>query len=489
MGTIEAIVEVLAGPPPVRSGRTSASLYGADEQLAYSNAYNAAQASRVTTVQSAQRLISQLGSTLPLKLVERGDRARREVRRPEFSYLWGRPNPAMNQQTFWSQQFRSSLASGNPFAWKGHAGPIDQNAPWRGITELWPLHPRDVQIVKGPNWEKLFVVGGDRDHPYGTDEMSHTPYLSDDGFLGLSPIQLHAASLGITVDGLRQESRQLRDGLRTPGVLTSDLLIEQSDAEAIVERWMQNKTGQNQRPIVLGKGAKFEPITTSPQDAQLLELLGYTREENLQIYGVTPQLLGLVTKTTSWGTGVEQLFIQMVVTVLLPFIIPFEQTYSDETLPPELAAKFAVNGLLRGDMNTRANFYRTLRMMGTMSADMILELEDLPPRGIQDDFLSPQNMERLPVKGTGPAVETDSIAFGKAPTVEVIAEARCAKGHLLGRNITSGDLFCTRCKAETHFGPFASTAIALAGEGALPRDQQDFWEQVGNAVADRIFAN
>lgn len=491
MGIAETIATVVAGPPPLRSGWGGVmdTIYQA---TAGDGGSGGRSPGRVTTVAAAQRVLSQLGSTLPVKIVQRGDKSRKSVQREEHRFLWGRPNPAMNQKTYWSQQFRSSLARGNPYGWKGRREGVRVNPdkPWEGIEQLWPLHPNDVRIVKGPNLEKLFIINGDREHPVSTAEVAHTPYATEDGFVGISPIEQHAGTLGLTLEAQRQEMLLLRRGLRTPGVLTSELLITNDDAKAIVERWVENQTGQNQNPIVLGKGAKFDPITVSPQDAQLLELLGHTREEELMIYGITPQILGLVTKTTSWGTGVEQLFIQFVVTVLLPFLIPFEQTYSDECLPPELEMKFSVNALLRGDMNARANFYRTLRMIGVMSADAILELEDMPARGIPDDYLTPTNMQRLMADG-GRAVGPQPVA---APTVlapaAVLAEARCECGALLGKNVSRADLWCARCKVSRSFGDApVSEAESLRGPVmGVDRDVQDFWERVGDKMAERMIA-
>ena len=500
----EAIAEFVAGAPPGAS-RGSGGMQGVSMLVnpgagAYGGGgtVGVEQGRRVTTAWACVRLISQLCGTLPTKVVRREDRHRREVRNEDTRIFWDRPNRAMTGPTFWTQQFMSSLTYGNPYAWKGRAQAIDHQRPWAGISELHPFHPATVKIAKQPETaDKLFIIKGDVDARgeqivRTVDEVAHTPYLSQDGYVGLSPIEDNAAALGIAIQAQRQEATQLRDGLRSPGVLTSTEMIEQADAEAIVKRWMENKTGTNQRPIVLGKGATFTPISIAPKDAELLATLGYFAQDiPLQIYGVPPHMVSIVSKSTSWGSGIEQMFIGFLVTVALPFLIPFEELYGSECLDPDLQLKFTVNNLLRGDMNSRANFYRTLRQMGAMSADTILELEDLPPRGIEDDYLSPQNMTRLLVPGSGkhlPASEHDDVSFASVPGLDVLPEARCHEcDALLGMNVTSAELWCVKCKAKRQFGPFASTAIAVSGSGALPRDQQDFWEGVAEAIAERMF--
>lgn len=503
----EAVRDFVAGPPPGASSRRGAGTgvsmlvnpgsFGA----VGAGAASVEQGRRLATAWACVRLISQLCGTLPTKVVKRGDKSRTEVRNDHTRVFWDRPNPAMTGPTYWTQQFMSSLTYGNPYAWKGREGVLNPSRPWEGIRELHPFHPKDLQPVRGPNAEKLFLLRGDVDERgeqivRTTDEIAHTPYLSQDGYTGLSPIAENAVALGIGLRAQAQEGRQITEGLRTPGVLTSDAVIEQADAQLIVERWMENKTGQNQRPIVLGKGAKFEPITITPQDAQLLEVLGYFAQDiPLQIYGVPPHMVSIVSKSTSWGSGIEQMFIGFLVTVALPFLIPFEELYSTECLDPDLQLKFTVANLLRGDMNARANFYRTLRMMGVLSADTILELEDLAPRGIEDDFLSPQNMLRLLTSGGAPAAPAtdDAVSFAQAP---LLAEARCPSGcgTLLTRDLQgTTTAWCRKCKAEQVVTSLPAVAMTPVGRmvtehaGQVPRDEQDIASQVAEILAERLF--
>jgi len=453
---------------------------------------------RITTAWACCRLISQLGGTLPLKVLRREDRSRKAVEDPAQRFLWGRPNPAMSQPTFWTQQMLSVVTYGNPSAWKGRdeGTAIDPEKPWEGIKELWPLHPKDVRIARAGNWDKVFLLAGERDaegRPIvrTTSEIAHVPYLSEDGYTGMSPLQQNAATLAIAA-GAQRSSRNLLDrGLQSPGILTTEQELDQVEADKIADSWMERHTGQVTagRPVVLGKGTKFEALTLSPADAQLLQLDAFTREQIPTIYGVPPHMIGLVSKSTSWGTGIEQQFIGFVATVLVPLLVGFEQTYAEECLPGDLELKFSVQALLRGDMKARAEFYRTLRMIGAMSADTILELEDLPPRGIPDDYLTPTNMQRLPVTGSAPAVEQDTVASARGGGLPVLAEARCGCGALLGKNIAgTADLWCVKCKLEQRFGalaPAAQMASAAAG-GSVPRDEADLFEQVGAILAERM---
>ena len=143
---------------------------------------------------------------------------------------------------------------------------------------------------------------------------------------------------------------------------------------------------------------------------------------------------------------------------LLPWIVRLEQAISDELLPPEFEAKFNVAGLLRGDSKTRWEAYSKGRQWGILSAEDCRELEDLPPRGIPDDYLVPGNMTALPAPRRqldGDARTKLAATLGQllAPPAAAsgngtMAEARCpACRKLLGRNVNaSAELWCRRCK-------------------------------------------
>ena len=85
-------------------------------------------------------------------------------------------------------------------------------------------------------------------------------------------------------------------------------------------------------------------------------------------------------KSTSWGTALEQQALAFVQFDLHPqWLAPTEQRITQELLPSGRDAKYKVDGLLRGDSQARAEFYRAMRELGGMNADEIRELEDMPP--------------------------------------------------------------------------------------------------------------
>lgn len=508
--------ELMFGPPTSRArgmqSVLSGFLGGLDDGY---GAVSSERALQVTTAYACVRLLAGLGSSLPPKVLQRGDRSRKEVRRPEFQHLWGRPNPSMSRPAFWAAQILALQGYGNAYLWKGRLGATSPAAPWLGVQQLWPLPPDTVSGGRASDSSKVFVIDRQLDTPYSTDEIGHTSLMSLDGFYGLSPVKQNAHALGLAIATERSGQQLFSRGQQLSGILTTDQVLDPAQADEIRDRWVAQHAGPSnaQRPAVLGRGATYQAIAIPPEDAQFLQTRLFQREETLSIWGIPPHMLGYVSKSTSWGTGMEQQFIGFVVTVIVPMMVLFESMAAEELLPPELELRFSLQALMRGDMSARSNFYRTLRMMGAMSADTILELEDLPPRGIPDDFLTPTNMARLvvPPGSATPASSDDEVAYARAqqaarggasfksgvtggggPEFTMLAEARCPECHaLLGRNVVGASLYCKRCKAEQQFGPYLTSAALMAStredaEGALPRDGHDLVEVLAGVIAERM---
>jgi HK97 family phage portal protein len=92
-------------------------------------------------------------------------------------------------------------------------------------------------------------------------------------------------------------------------ILTTEQAINGETAERIKEAWIQNYQGyQNtHKPAVMGQGVKIQQLSLTAEDAQLLASRQFQIEEIARAYGVPPFMIGHNEKTTSWGSGVEQM--------------------------------------------------------------------------------------------------------------------------------------------------------------------------------------
>src|SRR5574344_1511865 len=142
------------------------------------------------------------------------------------------------------------------------------------------------------------------------------------------------------------------------------------------------------------------PISISPNEAQFLETRKFQIDEIARIFRVPPHMVGDLEKSSF--SNIEQQSLEFVKYTLDPWIIRWEQSLSRSLLTPDekktYFVKFNVDGLLRGDYQSRMNGYATARQNGWMSANDIRELENLdriPAELGGDLYLINGNMTKL----------------------------------------------------------------------------------------------
>jgi HK97 family phage portal protein len=141
--------------------------------------------------------------------------------------------------------------------------------------------------------------------------------------------------------------------------------------------------GSKRTPVVLAGGMKLHQLTMSAQDAELLSQRGFQIEEICRAFGVPPFMVGHTEKTTSWGSGVEQMSIGFVKYTLQRHLVAFEQEINHKLFKTSRNfSEFVTAGLERGDLKGRYEAYRiALGRAGEpswMKASEIRKLENMP---------------------------------------------------------------------------------------------------------------
>ena len=174
------------------------------------------------------------------------------------------------------------------------------------------------------------------------------------------------------------------------------------DPAKVRDSWNEAFGGSrnSNKVAVLEEGMKYTPISISPEQAQFLETRKFQIDEIARIFRVPPHMVGDLEKSSF--SNIEQQSLEFVKYTLEPWIVRWEQSINRVLLTEsEKAAyfvKFNVDGLLRGDYQSRMNGYATARQNGWMSANDIRELENLdriPAEQGGDLYLINGNMTKL----------------------------------------------------------------------------------------------
>jgi HK97 family phage portal protein len=250
-----------------------------------------------------------------------------------------------------------------------------------------PWHPGSVHREKVAGRIRYTFHGDGPSFTLDQDDVLHVPGPGFDGLYSLSQLQYglrHAAGIGYAAD--EQAATIMADGARpdfaieVPGKMTPEQIKQLRDS------WQDRHSGKvdGRAPVVTAGGMKLHQLTMSAQDAELLATRAFQIEEVCRIFGVPPFMIGHNEKTTSWGSGVEQMSIGFVKYTLQPHLVAIEQELNHKLFKTSRNfAEFVTAGLERGDIKTRFDSYRiALGRAGEqpwMDAAEVRKLENLPP--------------------------------------------------------------------------------------------------------------
>ena len=231
-------------------------------------------------------------------------------------------------------------------------------------------------------------------------EVLHIPGLGFDGLVGYSPIAMAKNAIGLAIAAEEYGSKFYANGAAPSGVLEHPGTLK--DPSKVRDSWSQTFGGSanSHKVAVLEEGMKYTPISISPNEAQFLETRKFQINEIARIFRVPPHMVGDLEKSSF--SNIEQQSLEFVKYTLDPWVTRWEQNMTRSLLTAEekkkYFIKFNVDGLLRGDYQSRMNGYATARQNGWMSANDIRELENLdriPTELGGDLYLINGNMTKL----------------------------------------------------------------------------------------------
>jgi HK97 family phage portal protein len=194
------------------------------------------------------------------------------------------------------------------------------------------------------------------------------------------------------------------NGANPGGVLEHPGVIK--DIQRVKDSWNSayQGSGNAHRIAVLEEGMKFQAIGIPPEQAQFLETRKFQINEIARIFRIPPHMVGDLEKSSF--SNIEQQSLEFVKYTLNPWVVRWEQSLQQSLLLPSeknsIFIKFNVDGLLRGDYQSRMNGYAVGRQNGWLSANDIRELEDMnriPAEEGGDLYLVNGNM--LPLSQAG----------------------------------------------------------------------------------------
>lgn len=348
-------------------------------------------AMQISTVYACVRLLAETVAALPLHLYRYTDGGKGKESafdHPLYRILYRQPNDEMSSFIWRETMMTHLLLWGNAYSQIIRDGR-------NNVLGLYPLLPENVEVDRDEQGQLYYIyhaytdeVPGEQNQDiyFRKDEILHIPGLGFNGLVGFSPIAMMKNSLGTTLAVEKYGASFFKNGAQPSGVLEHPGVLKAP--QKIRDNWTAVYGGANNahRVAVLEEGMAYKAISLPPEDSQFLSTRQFGVEEICRIFRVPPHMVQSLEHATF--SNIEHQSIDFVVHTLTPWLVRFEQAIIKDLLLEEeqdvLFPKFNVDGLLRGDYQSRMNGYAT---------------------GISNGFLSPNDIHRLENMDLIPAEE------------------------------------------------------------------------------------
>ena len=350
---------------------------------------------QTTAVYACVRILAETIASLPLHTYRYSTGGKEKaMNHPLYYLLHSEPNPEMT-----SFVFRETLM-GHLLLWGNAYAQIIRDGRGR-VLGLYPLLPSKMLVSRTDQGILFYQYEKDgRIYFLPDTDVLHIPGLGFDGLVGYSPVAMAKNAIGMAIATEEYGAKFFANGASPGGVLEHPGVVK--DPGKIRESWnaVYQGSGNAHRVAVLEEGMKFQPIGIPPEQAQFLETRKYQLNEIARIFRIPPHMIGDLEKSSF--SNIEQQSLEFVMYTLDPWVIRWEQAIQralfSESEKRQYFVKFNVDGLLRGDYQSRMNGYAVGRQNGWLSANDIRELENLnriSPELGGDLYLVNGNMTKL----------------------------------------------------------------------------------------------
>lgn len=343
-------------------------------------------AMQTTAVYACVRILAEAIASLPLHVYEYQDDGGKKLvhDHPLYYLLHDEPNPEMTSFVFRETLMSHLLIWGNAYA------QIIRDGAGR-VLGLYPLLPDKMEVQRDDRGNIYYVYSRNSDEnpmfkEYGNiklkaEDVLHIPGLGFDGLIGYSPIAMAKNAVGMTLACEEYGASFFANGANPGGVLEHPGVLK--DPSKVRESWNSVYRGVNNahKIAVLEEGMKYQRIGIPPEEAQFLETRKFQINEIARLYRIPPHMVGDLDKSSF--SNIEQQSLEFVKYTLDPWVIRWEQSLQRSLLLPGEKGKYFiklnVDGLLRGDYQSRMNGYAVGRQNGWFSANDIREMENMNP--------------------------------------------------------------------------------------------------------------
>jgi HK97 family phage portal protein len=354
------------------------------------------QALQVSSVWACIELLCDTIASLPLFVYEKqGDERKLSRDSALWRLLYESPNSRHTALEFWTVMIMNFLFRGNAYA---RLARDDKGE----VISMWPLAADQVRVAVTENgmirYEytldgKIFI--------YDESSILH---LRDkgNGIVGASRLDYMASSVTLSIYAQDTTIKAFANDNKRPGVFMIDKTLSPEQRKLIRDNFSGLTEAGEDDLIVLEAGAKFEPLSLSPAEVQLLETRRFSVEDIGRWFGVPSILINDLGNKVPYGNNndLAEFFYRF---KLRPMLVNFEQALRKRVFTAEqrvkYSAEFNLDALLRSNLKDRMEIYSKAVQNGLKTRNECRQLENDPPMDGGDTLTAQVNLAPLDMLG------------------------------------------------------------------------------------------
>lgn len=334
-------------------------------------------AMQLSAVWACVKLLSETVASLPLSIYRRTDDGGRvlDTNHPLSILFSGKPNRYQTKVEFLETVLLNLVLHGNAYCGITRMG--------GRIVSLMPMMSAQVRVAILADGSVVYEYHkSDGVEVLASESVWHLKLMGN-GVIGLSPLDYQRNTLGIAQAAENAVTKIYRNGAKPSGVLSMDRVLTPKQREEIRANFSSLTTGSDDRLMVLEGGVKFDAISLSPQDIELLSSRKFQLNEICRWYGVPSVMVNDTSGSTVWGSGIGQIVEGFYKLTMRPILEKIEASIDANLMGPrEVGTRFSefdFDALLRTDFKTRLESYRIGVQGSIFTPNECRKEEGLPP--------------------------------------------------------------------------------------------------------------
>lgn len=312
-----------------------------------------------------------------------------------YQLLHDSPNSRMTPFEFWRAMMMNHDLRGNGYA------RLDRDGKGEAYA-MWPMAADqvEVKVLDDGSMVYAYYIQGNV-AILSADNVLHLKNLGN-GTTGLAKLDYMRPAIDEAAKAQTAANKVFGSGGKPTGILMIDKVLNPEQRTALKRSFSELAEGSTSRLQILEANMKYEQISMTPEDQQLLETRKFSVEEICRWFDVPPVLVHH-SNVTAWGTGIEQIVDGFHKFTIRPMLVNIEQAVRKRVLTPRQRVintiEFALDALLRGSLKDRMEIYSKAVQNGIKTRNECRQLENDTPIKGGDELTAQSNLVPLALLG------------------------------------------------------------------------------------------